>query len=63
MTWLIKLILFICIVPSTIILFAIGFPKDPAKKKLIFGVRNNSKFHEGDAAKKLNDLLATELKN
>lgn len=59
MTWLIKLILFICIVPSTIILFAIGFPKDPAKKKLIFGVSNNPKFHEGDAAKKLKDICSS----
>ena len=59
MTWLIKLILFICIVPTSVLLFAIGFPKDPGRKKLIFGVRDNPGFHEGDAAKKLEKICGS----
>lgn len=53
MTWLIKLVMFLCIVPTVIILFILGFPKDPSKRKMIFGVRDNPKFHEGDAEAKL----------
>ena len=56
MPWLINLIMFICIVPTTILMFVIGFPKNPEKKKMIFGVRDNPKFHEGEAEKKLKEI-------
>lgn len=53
MTWLIKLIMFVCAVPTALLLFAVGFPKDPSKRKMIFGVRDNEKFHEGDTPAKV----------
>ena len=53
MTWVMNLIMFICIVPSTILMFAIGFTDKAGKKKMIFGVRDNPKFHEGEAEQKL----------
>ena len=56
MTWLIKLILAICIVPSAISMFHLGFPKNPEKRKMIFGVRDNPKFHEGEAAKRVKEI-------
>lgn len=59
MTWVIKLIMFICVVSSVIVLFAIGFPKDPSKRKMIFGVRDNPKFHEGNAAIKVKEITSS----
>lgn len=59
MSWIIKLVLFVCIVPSAILLFALGFPKDPENKKLIFGVRDNPEFHEGDAAVKFKTIATS----
>lgn len=59
MTWIIKLILFICIAPTVILMFVLAFPADPEKKKMIFGVRNNPKFFEGDNAKKTKDIIAS----
>ncbi|MBR6476665.1 MAG: hypothetical protein IKS98_14640 [Lachnospiraceae bacterium] len=56
MTWIIKLILALCIVPSAISMFLLGFPKNPEKRKMIFGVRDNPKFHEGDAAKRVKEI-------
>ncbi len=56
MTWLVKIILAICIVPSAILLLILGFPKNPEKKKMIFGVRDNPKFHEGNAAKRVKEI-------
>jgi len=53
MPWLIKLIMFICVVPTALLMFFIAFPANPSKRKMIFGVRDNPKFHEGDAAAKL----------
>ena len=59
MTWLIKLILFICVAPTVILMFVLAFPSDASKKKMIFGVRNNPKFFEGDNAKKAKDIIAS----
>ena len=59
MTWLIKLILFICVAPTVILMFILAFPSDPEKKKMIFGVRNNPKFFEGGNAKKTKDIIAS----
>ena len=59
MTWIIKLILFVCIVPTALIMFAIAFPSNPGKKKMIFGVRDNPKFHEGDAAKRVKEITTS----
>ena len=59
MPWVFKLIMFVCIVPTVIILYAIGFPKEPGKRKMIFGVRDNPKFHEGDAAKKVSEIVSS----
>ena len=59
MTWIIKLIFFICIVPTVLLMFAMTFPAAPEKKKMIFGVRNNPKFFEGDTAKKTKDIIAS----
>ncbi|MCR5060638.1 MAG: DUF5808 domain-containing protein [Saccharofermentans sp.] len=59
MPWIISLVMFVCVVPTAVLLFAMGFPKEPGKKKLIFGVRDNPKFHEGDAAKKVKDIVSS----
>ena len=59
MPWVLKLIMFVCIVPTVIIIYAIGFPKEPGKKKMIFGVRDNPKFHEGDAARKVSEIVSS----
>ena len=45
--------MFVCIVPTAVLMYILGFSGNPSKKKMIFGVRNNPKFHEGDAAEKL----------
>ena len=57
MNWLISLIMFILVVASSLIMFFLGFPKNPGKKKMIFGVRDNPKFHEGEAAEKVNEIV------
>ena len=59
MPWLIKLIMFICVVPTALLMFFIAFPANPSKKKMIFGVRDNPQFHEGDAAKKFNSIASS----
>lgn len=59
MPWLIKLIMFICVVPAALLMFFIAFPANPSKKKMIFGVRDNPKFHEGDAAEKFKSIAAS----
>lgn len=56
MPWLIKLIMFICVVPTALLMFFIAFPANPGKRKMIFGVRDNPKFHEGDAAAKFKSI-------
>ena len=56
MPWLIKLIMFICVVPAALLMFFIAFPANPSKRKMIFGVRDNPKFHEGDAEAKFNSI-------
>lgn len=56
MTWMIKLIMFICVVPTVILILFLGFPKDPEKRKMIFGVRDNEKFHEADASRKVLEI-------
>lgn len=59
MPWLIKLIMFICVVPAALLMFFIAFPANPSKKKMIFGVRDNPKFHEGNAAEKFKSIAAS----
>jgi len=59
MTWLIKVIMFVCIVPSALAYYAIGFPASPEKRKMIFGVRDNPKFHEPEAAHKVKDIVSS----
>ena len=59
MPWLIKLIMFICVVPTALLMFFIAFPANPSKKKMIFGVRDNPKFHEGDAAEKFKSIASS----
>ena len=59
MPWLVNLIMFICVVPSVIILALMAFPKNPEKRKMIFGVRDNPKFHEVDTAKRIKDIAAS----
>ena len=56
MPWLIKLIMFICVVPAALLMFFIAFPANPSKRKMIFGVRDNPKFHEGDAEARFNSI-------
>lgn len=53
MDWLVRLILAICIIPSAIIMLILGFPRNPEQRKIIFGVRDNPKFHEGETAKRV----------
>ena len=57
MTWIIKLVMFICIVPTVILMYMLGFSKNPGKKNMIMGVRDNPKFHEGKAAKKFDAIV------
>ena len=57
MTWIIKLVMFICIVPTVILMYMLGFSKNPGKKNMIMGVRDNPKFHEGEAAKKFDAIV------
>lgn len=56
MPWLIRLIMFICVVPAALLMFFIAFPANPSKRKMIFGVRDNPKFHEGDAEARFNSI-------
>ncbi|MBR5386898.1 MAG: hypothetical protein IK142_04875 [Clostridiales bacterium] len=57
MTWLIKVIMFVCIVPTVILMYMLGFSKNPGRKKLILGVRDNPKFHEGEGQKKFDAIV------
>lgn len=57
MTWLIKVIMFVCIVPTVILMYMLGFSKNPGRKKMILGVRDNPKFHEGEAAGKFDAIV------
>ncbi len=62
MPWLIKVIMFVCIVPSVVLMYMLGFPRKAGKKKMIFGVRDNPKFHEGEAQKKYDAIVASARK-
>lgn len=62
MTWIIKLVMFICIVPTAILMYMLGFSKNPGKKKMIFGVRDNPKFHEGKGQEKFDSLVSSARK-
>ncbi len=62
MTWIIKLVMFICIVPSVIMMYVLGFSRNPGRKKMIMGVRDNPKFHEGEAAKKFDAIVGSARK-
>ena len=62
MTWIIKLVMFICIVPSVIMMYVLGFSRNPGRKKMIMGVRDNPKFHEGEAAKKFDEIVGSARK-
>ena len=53
MDLLVKLLIAICIIPSAVVMLILAFPKNPEKRKMIFGVRDNPKFHEGEAAKRV----------
>ena len=62
MTWLIKVIMFVCIVPSVILMYMLGFSGNPGKKKMIFGVRDNPKFHEGKGQEKFDSIVSSARK-
>ena len=62
MTWVIKLIMLVCIVPSVILMYMLGFSKNPGKKKMIFGVRDNPKFHNGKGLEKFEAIVASARK-
>ena len=62
MTWIIKLVLFVCIVPSVIMMYVLGFSRNPGRKKMIMGVRDNPKFHEGEAANKVDEIVGSARK-
>ena len=62
MTWLIKVIMFVCIVPSVVLMYMLGFSKNPGKKKMIFGVRDNPKFHEGKGQEKFDAIISSARK-
>ncbi len=62
MTWMIKVIMFICIVPSVVLMYMLGFSKNPGKKKMIFGVRDNPKFHEGKGQEKFEAIVRSARK-
>ncbi len=62
MTWIIKIVMFICMVPSVIMMYVLGFSRNPGRKKMIMGVRDNPKFHEGEAAKKFDAIVGSARK-
>lgn len=62
MTWLIKVIMFVCIVPSAILMYMLGFSGNPGKKKMIMGVRDNPKFHEGKGQEKFDAIVSSARK-
>lgn len=62
MTWMIKVIMFICIVPSVVLMYMLDFSKNPGKKKMIFGVRDNPKFHEGKGQEKFDAIVRSARK-
>ena len=62
MTWMIKVIMFICIVPSVVLMYMLGFSKNPGKKKMIFGVRDNPKFHEGKGQERFEAIVRSARK-
>lgn len=62
MAWMIKVIMFICIVPSVVLMYMLGFSKNPGKKKMIFGVRDNPKFHEGKGQEKFEVIVRSARK-
>jgi len=62
MTWIIKIVMFICIVPTVILMYMLGFSKDPGKKKMVMGVRDNPKFHEGEASGKFDAIVGSARK-
>lgn len=62
MTWMIKVIMFICIVPSVVLMYMLGFSKNPGKKKMIFGVRDNPKFHDGKGQERFEAIVRSARK-
>lgn len=62
MTWLIKVIMFICIVPSVILMYMLGFARTSGKKKMVLGVRDNPKFHEGEGREKFDAIVSSARK-
>ena len=62
MTWIIKLVMFICIVPTVILMYILGFSKNPGKKNMIMGVRDNPKFHEGKGQEKFDTIVSSARK-
>ena len=62
MTWMIKVIMFICIVPSVVLMYMLGFSKNPGKKKMIFGVRDNPKFHEDKGQERFEAIVRSARK-
>ncbi len=62
MTWLIKVLMFVCIVPSVVLMYMLGFSGNPGKKKMIFGVRDNPKFHEGKGQERFEAIVRSARK-
>ena len=52
------LLMFICMVPYTIVMFILLYPKDWKKKKRIFGINNRSEFQGGKESEFI-DIVAT----
>ena len=51
------LIMFICLVPATLIIFFQIYPKNWKEKKLIFGVKNRDEFREGTSENEVDAIV------
>lgn len=51
------LIMFICIVPVTLIMFLQVYPKNWREKKLVLGVKNRDEFREGTTEEKVDGIV------
>ena len=62
MTFAVSLILYICIVPTAILMYFLGYPKDWKKKKRILGVNNRKEFQNPKAEEFIEILCSTHRK-
>ncbi|MBP5331836.1 MAG: hypothetical protein J6Y89_08305 [Lachnospiraceae bacterium] len=57
MSFIFGLIMFICIVPAMLIIFAQIYPKNWREKKIVLGVKNRDEFREDPIASEINAIV------